>query len=107
MKITVVGLGPGDDRYVTAETHDAIARIEHRYLRTSIHPSAGAVGEATSLDHLYESASTYDDVYPAIVDTLVAAAQEHGEVLYAVPGSPLVLERSVRLLRADGRVPVE
>ena len=28
---------------------------------------------------------------------LVAAAAEHGEVLYAVPGSPLVLERSVRL----------
>ncbi len=107
MTITVVGLGPGDDRYVTAETRDAIARIRHRYLRTSIHPSAGVVGEATSLDHLYESASTYDDVYPAIVDTLVAAAQEHGDVLYAVPGSPIVLERSVRLLLADGGVPVE
>jgi tetrapyrrole methylase family protein / MazG family protein len=107
MTITVVGLGPGSERYVTAETRDAIARIRHRYLRTSVHPIAGLVGEATSLDHLYESASTYDDVYPAIVDTLVAAAQEHGDVLYAVPGSPLVLERSVRLLLADGRVPVE
>jgi tetrapyrrole methylase family protein / MazG family protein len=107
MRITVVGLGPGDDRYVTAETRDAIARIPHRYLRTSIHPSAGLVGDATSFDHLYESASTYDDVYPAIVDALVDAAREHGEALYAVPGSPLVLERSVRLLLADGRVPVE
>jgi tetrapyrrole methylase family protein / MazG family protein len=107
MRITVVGLGPGDDRYMTAETRDAIARTPHRYLRTSIHPSAGVVGEATALDHLYESASTYDDVYPAIVDVLVHAAEEHGEVLYAVPGSPLVLERSVRLLLADGHVPVE
>ncbi|HEY3483954.1 MAG TPA: nucleoside triphosphate pyrophosphohydrolase, partial [Ilumatobacteraceae bacterium] len=36
-------------------------------------------------------------------DRLVAAAHEHGEVLYAVPGSPLVLERTVRRLRtADG-----
>jgi tetrapyrrole methylase family protein / MazG family protein len=105
--ITVVGLGPGDDRYVTVETREAIARIPHRFLRTSIHPSARVVGEATSLDHLYESASSYDDVYPAIVDTLVAAAAEHGEVLYAVPGSPLVLERTVQLLLADGRVPVE
>ena len=26
-------------------------------------------------------------------------------MLYAVPGSPLVLERTVRLLRADQRVP--
>ena len=30
-----------------------------------------------------------------------------GEVLYAVPGSPLVAERTVELLRADGRVEVE
>ena len=35
---------------------------------------------------------------------LVAGAVEHGEVLYAVPGSPLVLERTVRSLRADDRV---
>ena len=35
---------------------------------------------------------------------MVAAAIEHGEVLYAVPGSPLVLERTVRTLRADERV---
>jgi uncharacterized protein YabN with tetrapyrrole methylase and pyrophosphatase domain len=36
----------------------------------------------------------------------VAAATEHGRVLYAVPGSPAVAERSVALLRADGRVGV-
>ncbi|HRE00848.1 MAG TPA: nucleoside triphosphate pyrophosphohydrolase, partial [Ilumatobacteraceae bacterium] len=30
----------------------------------------------------------------------------HGEVLYAVPGSPLVLERTVDLLRADDRVEI-
>jgi tetrapyrrole methylase family protein/MazG family protein len=59
------------------------------------------------LDHLYESAGRYEDVYGGIVETLVAAAREHGEVLYAVPGSPLVLERSVRLLLADERVRVE
>jgi hypothetical protein len=43
-------------------------------------------------------------VYATIVDLLVAAAAEHGEVLYAVPGSPLVLERTVRRLRADERI---
>jgi tetrapyrrole methylase family protein/MazG family protein len=36
----------------------------------------------------------------------VAAAIEHGEVLYAVPGSPRVAERTVELLALDGRVEV-
>jgi tetrapyrrole methylase family protein/MazG family protein len=37
---------------------------------------------------------------------LVHAAEEDGEVVYAVPGSPYVLERSVRHLLADPRVDV-
>ncbi len=107
MSITVVGLGPGDEQSVTEATRAAIGRVPHRYVRTSRHPSAHLVDAATSFDHLYETAERYDDVYPQIVDALVAAAAEHGEVLYAVPGSPLVLERSVQLLLADDRVDVD
>jgi tetrapyrrole methylase family protein / MazG family protein len=105
--LTIVGLGPGDDAFVTDATRAAIARSAHRYLRTSRHPSAHLVDAATSFDHLYEAAERYDDVYTQIVEALVAAAAEHGEVLYAVPGSPLVLERSVQLLLADDRVDVD
>ena len=43
-------------------------------------------------------------MYVEIVERLVSAAGEHGEILYAVPGSPFVLERTVELLRADDRV---
>ena len=39
-------------------------------------------------------------MYTEIADELSAAAAEHGEILYAVPGSPLVLERTVRHLLA-------
>ena len=102
--VTVVGLGPGGRAHVTVETLDAIARIPHRYLRTARHPSADLVPDAVTFDDLYETADRFDDVYAAIVEALVAAAGEHGEVLYAVPGSPLVLERSVRVLLADERV---
>jgi len=98
-RIVVVGLGPGGRQHVTVETLDQIERVTHRYLRTRIHPTADLVGEATSFDELYERADTFDDVYAAIADALVAAAGEHGEILYAVPGSPLVLERTVRTLR--------
>ena len=60
--------------------------------------------DAVSFDELYESADTFDDVYTELADRIVEAAVERGEVLYAVPGSPLVLERSVRHLVADDRV---
>jgi tetrapyrrole methylase family protein/MazG family protein len=98
-RIVVVGLGPGGANHVTTETLAAIERIKHRHLRTSIHPSAHLVPDAVTHDDLYETADTFDDVYIEITNRLTAAADEHGEVLYAVPGSPLVLERTVRYLR--------
>jgi tetrapyrrole methylase family protein/MazG family protein len=58
----------------------------------------------TSFDYLYESASSLEEVYAGIVEILVKSP---GDVVYAVPGSPVVLERSVALLRADPRAEVE
>jgi tetrapyrrole methylase family protein / MazG family protein len=101
--ITVVGLGPGNPDHVTADTVATIERIDRRHLRTAVHPSAHLVtkaeGGATVHDDLYETADTFDDVYTQIADRLIADTHEHGDILYAVPGSPLVLERTVRLLR--------
>ena len=85
----------------------AIARVPHRYLRTTRHPAAVVVGEAASFDDLYEAAGRIEEVYAGIVEELVAAAGEHGEVLYAVPGSPVVAEHTVERLLADDRVAVE
>ena len=98
-RIVVVGLGPGGASHVTTETLATIERIKHRHLRTSIHPSAHLVPDAVSHDDLYETADTFDEVYIEIANRLTAATSEYGEVLYAVPGSPLVLERTVRYLR--------
>jgi tetrapyrrole methylase family protein/MazG family protein len=106
-RIVVCGLGPAGPELVTAATHDAIARIPDRFLRTARHPAAGVVGEVPTFDHLYDEADGIDAVYTAIVEALVAAAAERGEALYAVPGSPAVAERTVELLLADDRVAVE
>ena len=65
-----------------------------------MHPSSSLVADAVTFDDVYERADTFDDVYAHITDQLVAAAVEFGDILYAVPGSPLVLERTVRNLRA-------
>ncbi len=104
-RITVVGLGPGDDRWITRHTLDTIASVPVRFVRTRRHPSAHLVGDdATSFDDVYDAADTFDDVYTTIAERLVCAAADHGHVLYAVPGSPLVLERTVRRVRDDPRV---
>ena len=105
--VVVVGLGPAGPDLVTAGALEAVALPARRFLRTSRHPSSVVVDDATTFDHLYEQADTFADVYRDITDALVAAATEEGRVVYAVPGSPLVLERSVRHLLGDPRVSVE
>jgi tetrapyrrole methylase family protein/MazG family protein len=104
--VVVVGLGPAGPDLLTTSAVEAVASIPNRYLRTTRHPAAVAVTGAHSFDAVYESAASLDDVYAGIVDALAEAAAEHGTVLYAVPGSPLVAERTVELLRADDRVEV-
>ena len=99
-RVVVVGLGPGDDSLVTTATLAEIARVPVRFLRTERHPSAHLVPGATTFDRVYDAAPSFEDVYRTIADELVAAAVGHGEVLYAVPGSPLILERTVAHLRA-------
>lgn len=108
-QVVIVGLGPGDPSLVTAGTLEAIAGVPVRWLRTSRHPSAGLVPAARSFDHLYEQATDLEEVYAGIVEALVeeAAAAPGRRVLYAVPGSPSVAERTVELLRADSRVVTE
>lgn len=106
-RVVVVGLGPGNPDLVTAGTLERIRSLPHRYLRTARHPSAHLVPGARTFDDVYEGAPSFDDVYGRIVDALVTAARRHGEVLYAVPGSPLVLERTVALLRDTDAVEVE
>lgn len=102
-RIVIVGLGPGDPDLVTRQTLAAIARVPHRWLRTRVHPSAHLVPDAGDFDHRYETADDFASVYASIADDLVEAAQQFGEVLYAVPGSPMVLERTVALLLERAR----
>lgn len=105
-EVVIVGLGPAGPEHVTNEVLRAIEATPHRFLRTRRHPAAVVVPEAESFDDIYEQADTFADVYRTIADRLVEAATENGRVLYAVPGSPLVLERSVRHLLDNQRVEV-
>jgi len=100
-QVTIVGLGPGAADSVTRQTLDAINSSQHRYVRTMRHPSAFLVGDATSFDDEYEKHEKSEDVYRAIAGKLKTEAEKHRAILYAVPGSPLVLEQTVQHLLHD------
>lgn len=102
--VEVVGLGPAGPELTTFHTKRLIDEIPRRYVRTLRHPAAAGLTAVESCDDLYESAERLEDVYGGIVDRLAAAAERWGRVVYAVPGSPCVAERSVRLLQDDPRV---
>ncbi len=110
--ITVIGLGPADAGGLSVAARDALRAATHLLLRTERHPAAQELrteGIAfESLDSLYETAESFEALYPALARRVLDAARQ-GDAAYAVPGHPLVGEESVRLLldqaRAEG-IPV-
>ena len=94
-----MGLGPADASLIAPLTREAIDRHERRFLRTAVHPAADVVFDAQTFDGIYDRADNFAEVYETIAERLIAEAAE-GDLVYAVPGSPLVLERTVELLRA-------
>ncbi len=106
-RLRVVGLGPGDARYVTASAAAALRGARVARLRTTVYPAA-ADFDVPSYDEWYESAASFEELYERIVDDLVALtlASPDAEVVYAVPGSPVVAERTVELLRERSEVDV-
>jgi tetrapyrrole methylase family protein/MazG family protein len=103
--LIVVGLGPAGPDLLTGEVRARLEGSAATYLRTARHPAAAALAAPpfVALDHHYEEQASFEEVYRAIVDELLAAAVRHAPepVVYAVPGSPLVGERTVDLLRAE------
>lgn len=100
--ITVVGLGPGAVGNLSLETMGLLQSCAQVILRTAVHPTVAELEKQqvkfTSCDDLYEKAASFEEVYSSVVERVLAAAQQ-GDVVYAVPGSPLVAEKTVVLLR--------
>jgi len=100
--ITVTGLGPGDlDRIPEAVRSILLDPGRTLIVRTEHHPAAeqlAALREVISCDDLYLSGESFEEVYRAIADRVLETAS-NGPVVYAVPGSPLVGEFAVRMLR--------
>lgn len=101
-KITVVGLGPGSAGQLSVETMELLKNSGCVILRTAVHPSVSRLTEEKvsfiACDSFYEKGASFEDVYDSIVEFVLQKAETQ-DVVYAVPGSPLVAERTVVLLR--------
>lgn len=102
MGITIIGLGPGDFRFITFETLDILEKRPELLLRTEKHPAVDGLAERniafTSYDNYYEEYEDFASLYEAIARDCVARGASRS-IVYAVPGSPLVAERTVTLIR--------
>jgi tetrapyrrole methylase family protein/MazG family protein len=101
--ITIVGLGSGSSGLITVETLDMLQTAKTLLLRTAKHPTVADL-EARhitflSYDYLYEEKESFAEVYAAIAADCIARAKNGQQVVYAVPGSPMVAEKTVLLIR--------
>jgi tetrapyrrole methylase family protein / MazG family protein len=98
--ITVVGLGPGSPEDLTIGAREVLTGAKTVWLRTRIHPVVQELPsgpEWRDFDHYYEKSDDFAQVYDRICGELERIAKI-GDVIYAVPGHPLVGEATVRRL---------
>lgn len=107
--ITIVGMGPGGDAYLTMEAFNTLTKLGKVYLRTDRHPVVEYLVQNgmiyTSFDTVYDQYDTFDEVYQAVADNVVALSASE-PVIYAVPGNPFVAEKSVALILAGAKGPI-
>lgn len=112
MTITIIGLGPGDPSLLTRRAWDVLSEAAEIYARTARHPTLAGLPPAVSVksfDYLYEQTPQLVEVYTQVADEVLRLGAQ-GDVIYCVPGHPLVGESTVTdiLRRAQERgIPTE
>lgn len=102
MKIRIVGLGSGSLDAISLGAYRALEHSKHIYARTLKHPIISDLIQSgmtiQAFDNFYDESSDFDTTYGRIVEELIQLVQQHGEIIYAVPGHPRVAETAVDLI---------
>ncbi|MFN0146675.1 MAG: nucleoside triphosphate pyrophosphohydrolase [Dehalococcoidia bacterium] len=99
----IAGLGPGSAALLTGETAALLGSGIPIILRTRRHPTVAEIdpeGRLASCDDLYASGTSFEETYAAIAARVIELAGR-GDLVYAVPGHPLVAEATVTRLLAS------
>lgn len=102
-KIKIIGLGGGDINQLPLGIYRLLKSSNNVFFRTFHHPVVEELLKEetgfTSFDHIYEDSTSFQDVYQEIAKQLLKRAKEEEQaIIYAVPGHPLVAEKTVQLL---------
>ncbi|MGW6666304.1 MULTISPECIES: bifunctional methyltransferase/pyrophosphohydrolase YabN [Peribacillus] len=104
-EITIIGLGAGDLDQLPLGIYKKLLQTEQCFIRTIDHPVIGDLKKEginfTAFDGIYEKHDQFEAVYEEIAGTLLQEASNRS-VLYAVPGHPMVAEKTVQLLLEKG-----
>ncbi len=98
----VIGLGPGGLDQLTLGSYRRICSAKKVFTRTSQHPcvqdlmAEGVYME--SFDEIYATETSFEEVYERITEQLREELQKSLEVIYTVPGHPMVAERTIQLI---------
>jgi tetrapyrrole methylase family protein/MazG family protein len=101
--LTVVGLGPGSWNMLTLEAAEALRSVPEIYVRSSAHPATSAIAAHLDdvaihdFDDIQASSDSVAQASAAIAARLADLARRPQGVVYAVPGSPYLGDRSVPL----------
>lgn len=99
-KIIVIGMGSGDISGINNLGLSFIENNKKIFTRTNRHPVIEELKnykEIISFDEIYEKVDFIEEVDEIIANKLINIS-EIEDVIYLVPGSPFVLEKSVELL---------
>ena len=106
--ITIVGLGPGPLPLLTKEAESELLSAEKVFFRTGAHPVYNWLKQhgkhLVCFDKLYASPwKNPGEIYEFMVSALLKELELSGRVTFALPGSPVFLEDTTRLLRKRGK----
>lgn len=105
-QIKIIGLGSSELEQLPLGVYRTIKQSDKLYVRTKDHPIVKELEEEGVemyfFDEYYEKFSSFKQVYPAIVEKLLKLS-ENKDIVYAVPGHPMVAEKSVQLLLESGK----
>jgi tetrapyrrole methylase family protein/MazG family protein len=101
-ELKIIGLGSGDYKQLTLSAVEQLKSADILILRTEKHPTVDYIKSLgisfTTCDDIYDSSETFEATYSQISQRVLDNCEEGKVLVYAVPGHPLVAEKSVELI---------